>query len=455
VENITFGEVYETPPTLVGVSPTPTAVQLSANESFVWEVDAADADGDLSSLEIDNNLYPAIDEVTVYASTTNPYGSQAAEDLFDAAGVSVSYVGDQNEGKWTIDFGATTTDSLVSQGGITFYVVLEDEAGNEFGSMDPTTPENTFEYELSRPFFTFSGNKYEDTTDGNGLGDWEFELIAMGEGPFLFATTTTDTYGYYEFEIYYQDIPVWAARNPDNFIASSYVQEVPQDGWEQVDVQRDGEPLPDRPEDGIEDQVCYLPGEAGVITPTFRDDTPPVEIVDSVRCDFINTRTTEAEVDDSGSSSSGGGSSTGTRTDRNSTVSLPTPTPEPQVLGESTTNFCPFLVDYMQMGAVNDSFAVTKLQIFLNIFKDVFGGSENPLTGTFGIATDANVKAFQEHYRAEILDPWFEQGIVPHNRPTGFVYKTTLWKINSIVCSEEVSEPELAGEDLDSNVAIN
>jgi hypothetical protein len=106
----------------------------------------------------------------------------------------------------------------------------------------------------------------------------------------------------------------------------------------------------------------------------------------------------------------------------------------------------------MQMGESNDSMEVMKLQIFLNIFKGMFGGTENPVTGTFGTTTDANVKAFQQQFQTEILDPWYNQSIVPHNRPTGFVYKTTLWKINSIVCPDYAGQLSFEGEDLTKNV---
>ena len=104
------------------------------------------------------------------------------------------------------------------------------------------------------------------------------------------------------------------------------------------------------------------------------------------------------------------------------------------------------------MGDSNDTIEVMKLQIFLNIFKDMFGGTENPVTGTFGTTTDANVKAFQQQFQTEILDPWYNQSIVPHNRPTGFVYKTTLWKINSIVCPDYAGQLSFEGEDLTKNV---
>lgn len=310
-----------------------------------------------------------------------------------------------------------------------------------------------------RPLFTFSGTKSD--ADGNGLDGWEFQLIVMSDGPEytdIVATTTTDIYGNYEFEIYYEDLPGWAKDYPPSFLQESYVREVLQDGWEQVNVKLDDETLPERPEYELEELVCYLTSEYFEIKPADADEA--VDLKNSADCDFVNTQTTdEEEVEEEEDSSGGGGgsSSTGTRTDRfndSSTVTT-TPTPEPQVLGETTTNFCPFLTEYMQMGVQNDVMEVTKLQLFLNVFKSVYGGVENPITGTFGTMTDANVKAFQQHYSSEILDPWFARGIVPHNRPTGFVYKTTMWKINSMVCPDETVEPEFEGEDLNSNVAVN
>jgi hypothetical protein len=128
----------------------------------------------------------------------------------------------------------------------------------------------------------------------------------------------------------------------------------------------------------------------------------------------------------------------------------------PGVLGAATSapSMCPFLVDFMQMGIENDKMEVTKLQIFLNVFRGMFGGTENPIDGVFGATTDANVKAFQEHFKAEVLTPWFTRGIVPNDRPTGFVYKTTLWKINSIVCPDYAILPDFTGEDLTTNVDL-
>jgi hypothetical protein len=104
----------------------------------------------------------------------------------------------------------------------------------------------------------------------------------------------------------------------------------------------------------------------------------------------------------------------------------------------------------MQKATENDTYQVLKLQVFLNL-----QGYVTPLTGIFGTTTEANVKLFQTKYFDEIIKPWFERGIVPHNRPTGFVYKTTRWKINDIMCPGIEPYPSFEGENLTTNVLLN
>jgi len=135
-----------TPPTLEEVTPPEGDFVVSTSGNFVWVVDAADARGNLYELEVDHSMEsnPATPEFSVYASETDPYGGEGA--LFSAAGVTVTY--SAAEEKWTIDFGESITNLFIANGGITFYVVLKDDAGNVWGSMDPTTASNTFVYTI-------------------------------------------------------------------------------------------------------------------------------------------------------------------------------------------------------------------------------------------------------------------------------------------------------------------
>ncbi len=100
-----------------------------------------------------------------------------------------------------------------------------------------------------------------------------------------------------------------------------------------------------------------------------------------------------------------------------------------EVLGASTglNHSCNgmYLNTYLKEGVTSTDVAL--LQTFLNS-----EGASLPVTSYFGALTKAAVVAFQNKYAEEILKPW---GV----SATGFVFKTTRWKINNIVCpgSEE------------------
>ncbi len=295
-------------------------------------------------------------------------------------------------------------------------------------------------YEVEPETFRIDGYKYEVEGEGSSpKSGWN--IYAENTSEAITLATTTDENGYFYFDV----------ETPGNWEVTEEVQT----DWEQVMVQQNGDVVV-REGEGVDYCSFYLEDWSeqelfSVQSFTIDAEFSEVQVLEEYyHCEFYNEYTAPEETEEpeepTVTSRSGGGGS-GTRVRQ----ALPTPL----VLGESTTNFCPFLIDYMQMGVENDSLEVTKLQIFLNVFKGMFGGTENPVTGTFGATTDSNVKAFQEHFRTEILDPWYNLGIVPHNRPTGFVYKTTLWKINSIVCPEYAVLPEFEGEDLGSNVDLN
>jgi len=93
----------------------------------------------------------------------------------------------------------------------------------------------------------------------------------------------------------------------------------------------------------------------------------------------------------------------------------------------------------MQQGQTNSFWEVIKLQLFLSIGF----GSELAITGEFDTATDAAVRAFQTAYSDEVLLPWFTAGLTPNTNPTGYVYLTTQWKINDIVCPGFAAFPDL------------
>jgi len=114
-----------------------------------------------------------------------------------------------------------------------------------------------------------------------------------------------------------------------------------------------------------------------------------------------------------------------------------------EVLGEATSTIggCgKYLNSYIKLGAKNNVEDVKKLQMFLN--QNL--GINLPITGYYGDATYNAVLQLQLKYNIAILNPWVSHGLASNTTPTGYVYKTTQWFINSLMCSQFVSQfPEL------------
>lgn len=135
-------------PTIDSVSPAEGSLSLGPSETFIFVVDAADAVG-LYELEIDHSMASLeFPEFSLYADSSNVYGDSESATQFEDAGVQASY--DETEQKWTIDFETGVTNDIVANGGITIYIVVEDLAGNQFGSMYTVTADNTFAYTVTR-----------------------------------------------------------------------------------------------------------------------------------------------------------------------------------------------------------------------------------------------------------------------------------------------------------------
>lgn len=89
-----------------------------------------------------------------------------------------------------------------------------------------------------------------------------------------------------------------------------------------------------------------------------------------------------------------------------------------------------YLLEPIKFGADNNIKEVIKLQTFLNDFE----GFNLDITGIYNIETFAAVEIFQERYSRDILKPW---GI--EEESTGYVYITTIKKINEIYCNRDIA----------------
>jgi adenosine/AMP kinase len=168
------GEVDTKAPELVEVSPDAGDIHLAYDETFKLEVTASDKN--LYELEVDHSFDGTLPEFSVYARADDPYGGQG--EAFAAKGVTVTY--DADEQKWTIDFGENVTNQIVDNGGITFYLVIKDQAGNQWGSMDPTTPENTFKYNVTQDVVPDEAQFVWDVNRIEGEGNMSEKLSELG-----------------------------------------------------------------------------------------------------------------------------------------------------------------------------------------------------------------------------------------------------------------------------------
>jgi hypothetical protein len=112
----------------------------------------------------------------------------------------------------------------------------------------------------------------------------------------------------------------------------------------------------------------------------------------------------------------------------------PSVLPPGRVLGAATTSSLlpvvaydcdqgPYLTRYLHLGDGVSYKQIKRLQLFLNAV-----GYVVPISGFYGEDTAAAVRLFQEKHAFEILAPW---GLT---NGTGYVYKLTRYKINSMVC---------------------
>jgi hypothetical protein len=90
------------------------------------------------------------------------------------------------------------------------------------------------------------------------------------------------------------------------------------------------------------------------------------------------------------------------------------------------TPACPALIEgFIKIGANNAPRDVIVLQTFLG----------RPVTGYYSYLDYLAVKDFQNKHASDILSPW--HFMIPGMGATGYVYQTTRWKINKILCPEK------------------
>lgn len=113
-----------------------------------------------------------------------------------------------------------------------------------------------------------------------------------------------------------------------------------------------------------------------------------------------------------------------------STVTVTTPS-TPSVPTAPGSVCSPYLKEFIRLGAVNNPEEVKKLETFLNEKQ----GETLTVDGVYTAEDAEAVKRFQKKFASEVLGVW---GL---SEPTGYVYRTTLMKINSFYCSQSITCP--------------
>lgn len=104
-----------------------------------------------------------------------------------------------------------------------------------------------------------------------------------------------------------------------------------------------------------------------------------------------------------------------------------------EVLG-ATTSCGLYLEDFLRYGRKNNEEQVKKLQTFLNDYLKL--DPKINVNGIFGLDTKKAVIKFQEQESDFILKPWVGVTLKNTKKGTGWVYKTTITRINNIMCPE-------------------
>ncbi len=181
--------------------------------------------------------------------------------------------------------------------------------------------------------------------------------------------------------------------------------------------------------DNDQDEKTDYPADPGCTSETDNNETDPVVVIDVCpNIDGVQESVPQGKRLVNGQCVNNGGGGGGG-------LLIPTaPTPTTgQVLGASTS--CGLYVnDYLKMGKKNNKDEVKKLQTFLNDYLKLKPALA--VNGVFGLQTYKAVVKFQEQEAEYVLKPWVGITLKDSKKGTGYVFKTTVTRINNIMCPE-------------------
>lgn len=286
-----------------------------------------------------------------------------------------------------------------------------DHATVGYGDADPSTVEDPYVNEGRAYVSVYTlGDTHVNFYNSNGGSITIIKQLAEGdESGESFGFTFSDGEINSPFALV-----AGASTTFDNLNDGYYgVEEIVPQGWDLASLTCTGEQgedwFNDVGENGPESDVEILISGGNDIVCTFVNDEPN-EGGDDDNDD-------DNDDDDDGRSGSHRGGGSGGSGDG--------------IVAGASTSFCPFLRDYQHINMQNDPSEVNKAKAFFNSYL----GTSLVLDGIFDQAMFDAVWQFQSMFQIDVLNTWSEEfpGVLD-NRPTGYLYQTTKWKINSIMC---------------------
>ncbi len=315
------------------------------------------------------------------------------------------------------------TESVYEAGYLEVYIYGDDfEAGEYCFEVDPIEQEleedvfDNVTFNITETTYVISGYKYEDS-DGDKALSYEVDtpvanwtIIATEVETGETYTAMTDDDGYYELAV---PAGVWRVT-----------EDMPS-GWRAIrayygSIRYIG--LPDSESESEEE--IFMDCEF-----TVNEDS--LERKGGNDCTFLNERYEEPRSTQSGTKV--GVRQTGKGQVLGASTSSVATTTEPVVVPGLVCDGM-YLKDYMRANQANNPDEVKKLQVFLAALGFM---SSTSVSGIFDETTDAAVRSFQIKYLASVLTPW---GL---SNGTGYVYKTTRYTINNMVCPGSEAMPKL------------
>lgn len=152
-------------------APTVDSVVFTKGVAAYQLVISAQDETALKGINLNSSLATLL-TINGFRADANPYASEEDKTALEALGIAVSYSVSGDSRVWTVDFTGAAALAISNNGAsLDFYLVVEDLAGNKFGSTPPTSS-NTYSFTvvaISYYNVTFDGDDSQSLIEGSKI----------------------------------------------------------------------------------------------------------------------------------------------------------------------------------------------------------------------------------------------------------------------------------------------